>query len=120
MSSKSTLTALALGGFMALGTFAYAQNTVTYTNRWGDRVTDTRSLQNGEYINNKTVTAPNGKTYTRDKTSYVNGNGHVITQATRTGPNGKSVTSASRYGRYGKVTRVTGPNGGTRHYRRPR
>jgi len=120
MSLASKSAALTLAAVLAFASLANAQSTVTYTNRRGDTVTDTRSLQNGQYTNDRTITGPNGKTYTRDKTSYVNGNGRVITQATRTGPNGKSVTSTTRHGTFANTTRVTGPNGGTRVYRRPK
>ena len=74
---------------LACGTFAGAQSTVTYTNRRGDTVTDTRSLQNGLYANDKTVTSPSGRTYTKNMTGYRNANGRVVTQTTRTGPNGR-------------------------------
>jgi hypothetical protein len=110
--------AVVLGASLACATFASAQSTVTYTNRWGDTVTDTRSLQNGVYTNDKAVTSPSGRTYTKDMTGYVNGNGRLVTQTTRTGPNGRSVTSKTWHGPYSNVTRVTGPNGGSRVYRR--
>jgi len=111
---------LSFAALLACTTFASAQSSVTHTNRWGDTVTDTRSLQNGQYINDKTITTPSGRTYTRDETAYRNSNGRLITQTTRTGPNGKSVTSKTFHGAYANTTRVTGPNGGSRVYRRPK
>ena len=120
MSLKAKYAALTFGAFLAFATFASAQTTVTRTNRWGDTVTDTRSLQNGQYTNDKTVTSPGGKTYTKDTTGHLDSNGRAITQTTRTGPNGKSVTSQTHHGPYANTTRVTGPNGGTRVYRRPK
>lgn len=74
MSLTGKSAVLAFGALLALGALANAQSTVTYTNRRGDTVTHTRSLQNGQYTNDKTITGPNGKTYTKDRTSYVNGN----------------------------------------------
>ena len=120
MSLKVKYAALTFGMFLAFATFANAQTTVTRTNRWGDTVTDTRSLQRGQYTNDKTVTSPSGRTYTKGKTVYVNGNGRLVTQTTRTGPNGKSVTSQTYHGPYANTTRVSGPNGGSRIYRRPK
>jgi hypothetical protein len=120
MSLRAKYATPALMAFLASTTLGTAQSTVTYTNRRGDTVTDTRSLQSGQYTNNKTITSPTGKTYTKDKTGYVNGNGTPVTQTTRTGPNGKSVTSKTWHRPYAKTTRVTGPGGGTRIYRRPR
>ena len=93
MSLKAKYAALTFGVLLVFATFASAQTTVTRTNRRGDTVTDTRSLQNGQYTNDKTVTSPSGRTYTKDKTGYINANGRPVTQTTRTGPNGKSVTS---------------------------
>lgn len=107
-----------LGTIVLLGATALAQQTTTYTNRWGDTVTDTRSLQNGQYTNNKTVTTPNGKTYTNQKTDSLNANGRVVTQDTRTGPNGKSTNRTTTHGYYGNKTTVTGPNGGSRTFYR--
>jgi hypothetical protein len=120
MSLRIKSAALAIGMSLACATFAAAQRTVTYTNRRGDTVTDTRSLQNGQYVNDKTVTSPTGRAYTKDTTGYLNGNGRPITQTTRTGPNGKSVSSKTWHGPYSNVTRVTGPNGGSRVYRHPK
>jgi len=120
MSLTAKYAAVVLGAVFAFATFASAQSTVTRTNRWGDTVTGTRSLQNGQYIHDKTVTSPNGRTYTRDTTGHLAGNGRLVTQTTRTGPNGKSVTSQTYHGAYANTTKVTGPNGGTRVYRRPR
>jgi hypothetical protein len=120
MSLKAKYAALTFGVFLAFATFASAQTTITRTNRWGDTVTDTRSLQNGQYTNDKTVTSPSGRTYTKYKTGYINGDGRMVTQTTRTGPNGKSVTSKTDHGTYANTTKLTGPNGGSRVYRRPR
>jgi hypothetical protein len=120
MSLKAKYAALTFGVLLVFATFTSAQTTVTRTNRRGDTVTDTRSLQNGQYTNDKTVTSPSGRTYTKDKTGYINANGRPVTQTTRTGPNGKSVTSQTYHGTYANTTRLTGPNGGTRVYRRPR
>lgn len=120
MSLTTKYAALTFGVLLAFATFANFQSTVTRTNRQGDKVTDTRSLQNGQYTNDKTITSPSGKTYTKDKTGYINNNGRLVTQSTRTGPSGKSVTSQTLHGRYANTTRVTGPNGGSRVYRRPR
>ncbi len=120
MGLTSKYTALALGVFLGLAPFAGAQSTITHTNRRGDTVTDTRSLQNGQYSSNKTITTPSGQTYTKDKSGYLNKNGRPVTSATRTGPNGKSVTTTTNHGRYARTTKVTGPKGGSRIYRRPR
>jgi hypothetical protein len=97
-----------------------AQQTTSYTNRRGDTVTDTHSLQNGQYTNDKTVTAPNGNTRTNDFTASRNSNGRLVTSDTRTGPNGRSATETTTHGRYGNRTTVTGPNGHSRTYRRRR
>jgi len=120
MSLKIKYAALVLGVSLSCATFAAAQKTVTYTNRWGDTVTDARSLQKGQYTNDKTVTSPSGRTYIKDTTGHLNGNGRPVTQTTRTGPNGKSETSKTWHGPNSNVTRVTGPNGGSRVYRRPK
>jgi hypothetical protein len=100
-----------LGLTLSLTGAIEAQQTSIYTTPQGNSVTDTRSLQNGQYTNDKTVTGPNGKTYTNDKTSSVNNNGHPVTTDTMTGPNGKSASSTTTYGRDGSKTTVTGPNG---------
>jgi hypothetical protein len=118
MSLKIKYAAFVLGMSLACATFAGAQSTVTYTNRWGDTVTDTRTLRNGQFTNDKTVTSPSGRIYTKDMTGYLNGNGRLITQTTRTGPNGRSLSSKTWHGPYSNVTRLTGPNGGSRVYRR--
>jgi hypothetical protein len=97
-----------------------AQQTTAYTSRRGSTVTDTRSLQNGQYTNDKTVTTPNGKTHTNDFTASRNANGHVVTSDTRTGPNDRSVNKTTTHGYYGNKTTVTGPNGNSRTYRRRR
>jgi hypothetical protein len=120
MSLRIKYAALVFVMSVACAAYAGAQSTITYTNRWGDTVTDTRSLQNGVYTNDKTVTSPSGRTYTKDMSGYLNGNGRLITQTTRTGPNGGSVTSRTWHGPYTNVTPVTGPNGGSRVYRRPK
>jgi hypothetical protein len=86
----------------------------------GRTVTDTRTLQHGQYTNNKTVTSPSGRTYTKNVTGYLSGSGRLMTQTRRTGPNGRSVTSKTWHGTYSAVTRVSGPNGGSRVYRRPK
>lgn len=60
---NSTLFAIVL---LAATSVASAQQTSTSTNRRGDTVTDTHSLQNGQYTNDRSVTAPNGNTHTND------------------------------------------------------
>jgi hypothetical protein len=62
---------------MATGLGA-AQQTTSYTNRRGDTVTDTHSLQNGQYTNDRTVTAPNGNARTNDFTASRNSNGRLV------------------------------------------
>ena len=95
-----------------------AQQTTTRTNRNGDTVTDTRSLQNGQYTNDKTVTAPNGKTHTNDSTANRNSNGRLVTSDTRTRSNGRSVTSSTTHRANSNRTTVTGPNGHSRTFLR--
>jgi len=112
--------AFALGAALIATTLASAQQTTTYTNRQGNTVTDTRSLQNGQYTNDKSVTAPNGQTHTNDYTVSRNANGHVVTSDTRTGTHGKSINRTTTHGYYGNKTTVTGPNGKSRTYRRAR
>jgi hypothetical protein len=112
--------AFALGTALIATTLASAQQATTYTNRRGDTVTDTRSLQNGQYTNDKSVTAPNGRTDMNDYTAGRNANGHVVTSDTRTGANGKSVNRTTTHGYYGNKTTVTGRNGNSRTYRRAR
>ena len=43
-----------------------AQQNYTYTTAAGNTVSDTRSQQNGQYTNSRTVTSPSGQTYTND------------------------------------------------------
>ena len=95
---------------------AAAQQTTTWTNRRGDTVTDSRSLQNGQYTNDRTVTAPNGRTHSNDFTASRNSNGRVVTSDTKTGPNGRSASETTTHGRYGSKTTATGPNGNSRTY----
>ena len=120
MKCKIILAAVTLSGALILATGLQAQESTTRTNRWGDTVTDTRSLQNGILSNDKVVTTPNGKTFTKDKTDSINSNGRVLTNVTRTGPNGKSVERNTTHGYYGNRTTITGPNGGSRTYYRRR
>lgn len=120
MSLAARYVAFIFATSLALATSVNAQSTVTRTNRAGDTVTDTRSFQNGQYTNVKTVTSPSGRTYTKENIAYRNSNGRLITESTRTGPNGKSVTAETFHGPYANTTRVTGPNGGSRVYRRPK
>jgi hypothetical protein len=120
MKFTSKRTAVVLAALLPLATVALAQQTTTYTNRWGDSVTDTRSLQNGQYTNDKSVTNPNGKTFTNDKTASLNNNGRLATQDILTRPNGKSASKDTTYGRYGSRSTVTGPNGGSHTFYRRR
>lgn len=120
MKHISNWAALAFCTALLLAGTLEAQQTSTYTNRYGDTVTDTRSLQNGQYTNDRTVTAPNGNTRTNDFTASRNSNGRVVTSDTHTGPNGKTVNSTTTHGRYGNKTTVTGPNGHSRTYYRSR
>ncbi len=113
-------TVLALCVALTAITTASAQQTATYTNRRGDTVTDTRALQNGQYTNDKTVTAPNGSTHANDFTASRNANGRVVASDTRTGANGRAVNRTTTHGYYGNKTTVTGPNGNSRTYRRRR
>lgn len=118
MISILRASAIALGVALTTAGIATAQ-TSTWTNRRGDTVTDTRSVQNGQYTNNRTVTAPNGATHTNNYTASRNSNGRVVTSDTKTGPNGKSVNRTTTHGYYGNRTTVTGPNGNSRTaYRR--
>jgi hypothetical protein len=120
MNSTTKKTAFGLLiALVALGTAA-AQETTTYTNRHGDHVTDTRTLQNGQYTNDRTVTMPNGETRTNDFTASRNGNGRLVSSDTHTGVNGRSVTKMTTHGFYGNRTTVTGPNGRSRSYYRRR
>jgi hypothetical protein len=116
-TKKTALTLLM--ALAALGT-ASAQQTTTYTNRRGDNVTDTRTLQNGQYTNDRTVTMPNGETRTNDFTASRDGNGRLVSSDTHTGVNGRSVTKSTTHGFYGNRTTVTGPNGRSRSYYRRR
>lgn len=116
MNHVSKNAVMAFGAILLLTGTIKAQQTTTYTNRRGDTVTDTTNYQNGQYTNDKAVTAPNGKTHTNDYTSSVNSNGHLVTSDTRTGPNGRSATSTTTHGWRGNKTTVTGPNGNSRTY----
>jgi hypothetical protein len=109
-----------LGVALSLAGATKAQQTTTYTTPQGNSVTDTRSVQNGQYTNDRTATGRNGETYTNDKTTSLNGNGHPVTTDTATGPNGKSASATSTYGRYGSRTTATGPNGHTGTFYRRR
>lgn len=112
-------TALALCTFLVVGAIADAQQTTTYTDHKGDTVTDSRSLQNGTYTNDRTVTSPKGKTRSNDYTASRNSNGRLVTSDTHTGVNGRSETKTTTHGARGNKTTVTGPNGHSRTYYRP-
>ena len=120
MNYRTILAAIALSATLILASGLQAQETTTRTNRYGDTLTDTRSAQNGVLTNDKVVTTPNGKTFTKDKTNSINSNGRDVTNVTRTGPNGKSVNRNTTHGYYGNRTTVTGPQGGSRTYYRRR
>jgi hypothetical protein len=120
MRRSFTRAAFILIAGLSLTGIANAQQTNTYTNGRGDTVTDTRSLQNSVYSNDKSVTTPNGKTFRNDKTDSLNGNGGGVTNDTRTGPNGRFVSRTTTHGYYGNRTTVTGPNGHSRTYFRRR
>lgn len=92
MNRMKARMAFALFAVLSFTATLKAQQTTTYTNNRGDTVTDTRSLQNGQYTNDKTITTPNGKTYSNDQTASLNNNGRLVTQDTRTGPNGGTRT----------------------------
>lgn len=117
-ASRCGLLVLCVG--LTLATTAEAQQTTSYTNRWGDTVTDTRSRQNGTVTNDRTVTTPNGKTFTNDRTASRDSNGRPVVQDTRTRPNGKSVNATTTYGRFRDTRTITGPNGGSRTFYRRR
>jgi len=104
---------------MATG-IAAAQQTTTHTNTKGDTVTDTGSLQNGTYTNDRTVTTPNGKTRSNNFTGSRNSLGRLVTSDTHTGVNGRSETKTTTHGANGNKTTVTGPNGHSHTYYRPR
>lgn len=111
---------LALCVVVAGGGPGSAQQTSTWTNRRGDTVTDTRSLQSGAYTNDRTVTALNGRTHTNDFTASRNANGRLVTSDTRTGPNGRSATKTTTHGFYGNRSTLAGPNGHSRTFYRRR
>ena len=113
-------TAVALFVAATATSMASAQQTSTWTNQRGSTVTDTRSLQNGQYSNDRSVTSPNGATHTNDFTASRNSNGRVVTSDTRTGANGRSINRTTTHGFYGNKTNVTGPNGHARTYYRRR
>lgn len=118
MNSIFRNTAVALFVAATATCMASAQQTSTWTNQRGNTVTDTRSLQNGQYTNDRSVTSPSGKTHTNDFTASRNSNGRPVTSDTRTGANGRSVNRTTTHGFYGNRTTVTGPNGNSRTYRR--
>jgi hypothetical protein len=116
MIHKSITTVLALAAMLSLPAAARAQGTTTRTNRRGATITDTRSVQGGQYTNHKTVTTAQGKTYSKSKSQSVGPHGRILTTNTRTGPNGKSTSRVTAHGRYGNMTTVAGPNGGSRTF----
>jgi hypothetical protein len=111
--------AFAVAGSLLFAAAANAQTT-TRTTRGGATVTSTRSVQNGVYAKQRSVTTARGRVYSDTKTQSVNGNGRVVTTNSRTGPNGGSVSRITTHGYYGNKTTITGPNGGSRTYLRRR
>ena len=120
MNSTLKYAPLTICAALAITGSAGAQQTTTRTNQRGDTVGDTRSVQSGEYTNDRTVITPNGKVHTSSYTASRNASGGLVTTDTHTGPNGRSATSTTTHGWRGNKTTVTGPNGRSHTYYRSR